>query len=68
MIATNIVRSIDENGTINIPKKVRLQAFGTEETKGMTVEFFYEKDGTIILKPVADNTSVLKASSFKLKQ
>jgi len=50
MIPTGEIRRIDDLGRIVIPKKIRMQIFGSEaENKPM--EIFYELDGTIILKP-----------------
>lgn len=54
MIRTNIIRRFDNLGRIVIPKEVRKQALGTLYTDGKSMEFFYEKDGTIILKPVKE--------------
>ena len=51
MIATGIMRKFDDLGRIVIPKVVREKAFGTTKTEGKQMEVFYEKDGTIILKP-----------------
>lgn len=51
MIPTGKIRRIDDLGRIVIPKEVRMLAFGTVDPDGMPMEFFYEKDGTIILKP-----------------
>ena len=51
MIATGIIRRIDDLGRIVIPRDVRQRAFGTPDTEDKPMEFFYEKDGTIILKP-----------------
>ena len=51
MKATGIIRRIDDLGRIVIPKAVRKYAFGTEDVEGKPMEIFYEKDGTIILKP-----------------
>ena len=52
MIKTGIIRRMDDLGRIVIPKEIRRQAFGTTEVDGKEMEIFYEKDGTIILKPV----------------
>ena len=54
MIATGIIRRIDDLGRIVIPKDVRRNAFGKIEVDGKPMEFFYEKDGTIIIKPVKE--------------
>lgn len=51
MKPTGIIRRIDDLGRIVIPKNVRKEAFGTEDADGKPMEIFYEKDGTIILKP-----------------
>lgn len=51
MRATGIVRRIDDLGRITIPKEVRKIAFGTPNAEGKPMEIYYEKDGTIILKP-----------------
>lgn len=56
MIATGIIRRIDDLGRIVIPKEVRRQVFGTTETESKPMEIFYEKDGTIIMKPVGELT------------
>lgn len=52
MIKTEIIRKFDDLGRIVIPKLVIQEAFGIHETEGRFMEIFYEKDGTIILKPV----------------
>lgn len=54
MINTNIIRRFDELGRIAIPKEIRKQALGTLYTDGKSMEIFYEKNGTIILKPVKE--------------
>jgi len=51
VIPTGKVRRIDDLGRIVIPKEVRMLAFGTPYPDGQPMEFFYEKDGTIIIKP-----------------
>ena len=51
MKATGIVRRIDDLGRIVIPKELRKKVFGTQDACGEPMEFFYEDDGTIILKP-----------------
>ena len=51
MKPTGIIKRIDDLGRIAIPKAVRKAAFGTEDVYGKPMEIFYEKDGTIILKP-----------------
>ncbi len=55
MIITGLIRRFDDLGRIVIPRKVRKQALGTTDTDGKLMEIFYEKDGTIILKPFSDN-------------
>ena len=54
MISTNIIRRFDDLGRIAIPKEIRKEALGTPYTNGKPMEIFYEKDGTIILKPVEE--------------
>lgn len=54
MIKTNIIRRFDDLGRINIPKEIRKQVFGESDLTGKMMEFFYEKDGTIIMKPVKE--------------
>lgn len=51
MCATGIIHYIDNLGRIVIPKTVREQAFGRTDVYDVPMEIFYEKDGTIILKP-----------------
>lgn len=51
MRATGIIRRIDAFGSIIIPKAVREAALGTKDAEGQPMEFYYETDGTIILKP-----------------
>ena len=51
MKPTGIIRRIDDLGRIVIPRAVRQVAFGTPNAEGKPMEIFYEKDGTIILKP-----------------
>lgn len=55
MIATELVRRFDDLGRIAIPKEVRKQALGTTNTDGKPMKILYEKDGTIILKPISNN-------------
>lgn len=58
MIATGVVRRIDEFGRVTIPPDVRKLAFGGANAEGCPVEIFYEKDGTIILKPYVPGTQM----------
>lgn len=51
MRATGIIRRIDDLGRIVIPRAVRQEVYGTANTEGKPMEIFYEKNGTIILKP-----------------
>lgn len=51
IIPTGLIRSFDDLGRINIPKDIRKIAFGTSDVTGKPMKIFYEKDGTIILKP-----------------
>ena len=55
MITTGIVKRIDDLGRIHIPKELRKEIFGTEYTSGKQIEFFYEKDGAIIIKPYKED-------------
>ena len=48
MITTGIIRKIDDLGRIVIPREIRKKLFGTSSNEGKPMEFFYEKDGTII--------------------
>lgn len=52
MRASGIIRRFDDLGRFVIPKSVRKSAFGTEDVFNKPMEIFYEKDGTIILKPI----------------
>lgn len=52
MIETKTIRKFDDLGRIVIPKSVRQEVFGTSKNEGKSMEIFYEKDGTIILKSV----------------
>ena len=51
MITTGIIRKIDDLGRIVIPREIRKKLFGTSSNEGKPMEFFYEKNGTIIMKP-----------------
>ena len=51
MIKTGIIRRFDDLGRIAVPKEVRKQVFGKTDLTSVPMEFFYEKDGTIIMKP-----------------
>lgn len=57
MIITGIIRKFDDLGRIAIPRMIRQEAFGTYETDRKPMEIFYEKDGTIILKPVKEEAN-----------
>ena len=52
MKAYGIIRRFDDLGRIVIPKQVRIEVFGRSCVNGQPMEIFYEKDGTIILKPI----------------
>lgn len=54
MINTEIIRKFDDLGKIVIPRRIRQEAFETSKTEGKPMEIFYEKDVTIILKPVKE--------------
>ena len=50
MIATGIVRRVDDLGRIIIPKELREKVFGKRDATGEPMEFFYEKeDDNIVL-------------------
>ena len=51
MKATGIIKRFDDLGRIVVPKEIRRKVFGTHDVCGEPMEFFYEDDGTIILKP-----------------
>jgi len=54
MVATGIVRRIDDLGRVVIPKELREKIFGRRDTAGEPVEFFYKKEDDkiiLILKP-----------------
>ena len=54
MIKTGIIRRFDDLGRIVVPKAVRKQALSKIDLTNVPMEFFYEKDGTIIMKPVRE--------------
>ena len=54
MIKTGIIRRFDDLGRIAVPKEVRKQALSKIDLTNVPMEFFYEKDGTIIMKPVRE--------------
>lgn len=54
MIETGIIRKFDNLGRIVIPRLVRQEIFGTTNNEGKPMEIFYEKDGTVILKPIKE--------------
>ena len=54
MVKTGIIRRFDDLGRIVVPKEVRKQVFGKTDLASAPMEFFYEKDGTIIMKPVKE--------------
>ena len=54
MVKTGIIRRFDDLGRIAVPKEVRKQAFGKKNLASVPMEFFYEKDGTIIMKPLKE--------------
>ena len=49
MVKTGIIRRFDDLGRIAVPKEVRKQVFGKTDLASVPMEFFYEKDGTIIM-------------------
>ena len=54
MIKTGLIRRFDDLGRIVVPKEVRKQALRKIDLTNVPMEFFYEKDGTIIMKPVRE--------------
>ncbi len=54
MIKTGIIKRFDDLGRIVVPKEVRKQALRKIDLTSVPMEFFYEKDGTIIMKPVRE--------------
>lgn len=54
MIKTGIIRKLDDLGRIVIPRTIRQEVFESTKNEGKPMEIFYEKDGTIILKPVKE--------------
>lgn len=50
MKATGIVRRIDDLGRINIPKEIRKQIFGTQDTTGKPMEFFMDGNNIVLQK------------------
>ena len=54
MIKTGIIRRFDDLGRIVVPKEVRKQSLSKIDLTNVPMEFFYEKDGTIIMKPVRE--------------
>ena len=50
MKATGIVRRIDDLGRINIPKEIRKQIFGTQDTIGKPMEFFVDGNNIVLQK------------------
>ena len=54
MIKTGLIRRFDDLGRIVVPKEVRKQVFGKTDLASVPMEFFYEKDRTIIMKPVKE--------------
>lgn len=56
MVATGIIRRIDELGRIVVPKQIR-QDLGIKE--GDPLEIFTTRDGEIIFKPYQGNSKVI---------
>ena len=54
MVKTGIIRRFDDLGRIAVPKEVRKQVFGKTDLASVPMEFFYEKDGIIIMKPAKE--------------
>ena len=54
MMSTGIVRRMDIFGRVPIPKELRRNVFGKQDTDGEPVEIFTAKDGddvVLIIKP-----------------
>jgi AbrB family looped-hinge helix DNA binding protein len=54
MVATGLIRRVDDLGRIVIPKELREKVFGSRYADGEPMEFFYEKEDdkiVLILKP-----------------
>lgn len=56
MIATGIIRRIDDLGRIVIPKEIR-RSLGIKE--GDPLEVFTTRDGEVILKPYQEDSKVI---------
>ena len=50
MKATGIVRRIDDIGRIHIPKEIRMQIFGTQDTAGESMEIFIDGNDIVLRK------------------
>ena len=59
MRTTGIIRRIDAFGSIVIPSAVREAALGMKNAEGQPMEFYYETDGTIILKPCSSTEETI---------
>ena len=59
MIKTGIIRRIDDLGRIVIPGEIRRKIFSSS-SEGKLMEFFYEEDGTIIMKPTSELKRAIK--------
>lgn len=62
MIATGIIRRIDDLGRIVIPREIRKQLKIGESDP---VEIFLSRDGEIILKPYRTNYTLRKADDWE---
>lgn len=51
MTATGHVRRFDDLGRIVIPREVRKNVFGRIDVQDIPMEIFYNKDGSIVLRP-----------------
>lgn len=61
MIATGIIRRIDDLGRIVIPKEIRRQL---KVTEGEPFEIFLTKEGEVILKPYRPQEYTLRKGDF----
>lgn len=51
MTAAGHVRRFDDLGRIVIPREVRKNVFGRIDVQDIPMEIFYNKDGSIVLRP-----------------
>lgn len=61
MIATGIIRRIDDLGRINIPKEIRKKL---KVNEGDPFEIFMTKDGEVVFKPYRPQEYILRKGDF----